>query len=99
MAFIYPNNISKMADIAIWTNSVTNNMFWPLILFALFCILFFSFMGYGATRAFAGSSFITAILAILMAVMGLVSTYVLVGCIILAGIGLICMYAANHKEY
>lgn len=99
MAFAYPSNITKMADIAVYCNSVTSGFFWPLILFGLFCILFFSFLGYGANRAFSGSSFITMIIAIMMGVIGLVSAYVWVGTIILAAIALICMRSANNKEY
>ena len=97
--YSYPTNITKLADLALWTNNVTSGFFWPLILFAIFMILFLSFMSYGTTRAFAGSSFITMILAIMMGVIGLVSSYVWVGTIILAAAALMCMYAANHREY
>lgn len=99
MTYAMPTNITNAIGIAAYANSVTDYFFWPLILFAVFAILFFSFMGWGATRAFGGASFVTAILAILMAVMGLISTYVLVGCVLLAGIAFVCMYAANHREY
>jgi amino acid transporter len=99
MTYAYPTNVSSLVGIAIWTNQVTQNLFWPLILFALFCILFFSFMNYGATRAFGASSFITMIISILMGIIGLVSSYVWVGCIIVAAIAMVCLYASEHKEY
>ena len=99
MTFAYPTNITKIVDIAVYTNSVTSGMFWPLILFALFCILFFSFKSYPAERAFATSSFITMIIAIMFGIIGLVSAYVYVACIILAAIGIICLRNSNNKEY
>jgi hypothetical protein len=99
MVYAYPNGTVKLVDIAMWSNSVTSGFFWPLILFAIFCILFMSFLGYGATKAFTGSSFIVAVLSIMMATIGLISTYVMVGCFIMAAIALICMYLANHREF
>jgi len=96
--YSYPANITSLVDLASWTNNVTLGAFWPLILFGLFCIMFFSFMNYGVTRSFTTSSFITMLLGIMLGVIGLVSSYVWVGTIILAAIALVCNYITNHKE-
>jgi len=97
--YSYPSNITKLVDLAVWTNSVTTGFFWPLILFGLFIILFMSFKQYPTERAFAASSFITMLIAIMLGIIGLVSAYIYVGTIILAAIALICLRSANNKEY
>ena len=99
MTYLYPNGTVGLSDLAVWTNSVTNSLFWPLTLFGLFCILFFSFKQYPTERAFAASSFITMIIAILMGIVGLVSPYIYVGAMILAGIGLVALRSSNNKEF
>jgi len=95
----YPTNITSLSDLAVWTNNVTGGIFWPMALFGFFCILFFSFKQYPTEKAFAASSFITMIIAIMLGIIGLVSPYVYVGTIILAAIGLIALRSSNNKEF
>ena len=99
MPYTYPTNITGLSDLAVWTNSITGGLFWPLILLGLFVILLISFKQYPGERAFAASSFITMLVAIMMAIIGIVSPYVCVGTIILAGIGLVALRSSNNKEF
>ena len=95
----YPTNTTKMADIALYVNSVTMGWFWPLILIALFVILLISFKQYPMERAFATSSFITTIIAIMMGIIGLVSFYVVVLCGVVTAIAVIVLRSSNNKEF
>ena len=100
MTFAYPTNISGVAGLASWANIVTDSWFWTMILFALFVILFFSMKLYSTERAFAASSFITMIIAILIGSIGLLKNgLVLTAFIILGGLGLVVLWATNHKSY
>ena len=99
MTYAYPTNITKMADLAIWTNNVTSGYFWSLILFALFAILFFSFKSYSTERALATSSFVTMIIAIMFGVIGLVSSYVVILTMVIAGGSVIMLRSSNNREY
>ena len=98
MVYAYPN-ITKVTDLAVWCNSVTSGMFWPLIFFALFVILFFSFKQYSTERAFATSSFVTMIIGILMGVIGLVNSYVVILTMVIAGISVVVLRNTNNREY
>ena len=98
--YSYPTNTtSTLVDLATWSNQVTNGIFWPLILFGLFVILFFSFKNFPTERAFATSSFITMIIAIMMGIIGLVSSYVWVLTIIVAAVSVIALRSSNNREY
>ena len=99
MVFAYPSNITRIADIALWTNSVTAGLFWPLILLALFVIMLISFKQYPMERALATSSFITTIIAIMMGIIGLVSFYVVVLCGVVTAIAVIVLRSSNNREY
>ena len=99
MTYAYPSNITNLVDMAKWTNVVTVGFFWPLILLGLFCILFFSFKSYSTERALATSSFITMIIAIMLGIIGLVSSYIVVLTIVIAGISVIVLRSTNNKEF
>ena len=98
MVYAYPN-ITKVSDLAVWSNSVTSGMFFPLILLALSIILFFSFKQYSTERAFATSSFVTMIIGILMGVIGLVNSYVVILTMVIAGISVVVLRNTNNREY
>jgi len=99
MTYPLPSNVTKIVDLAVWTNSVTNNMFWPLILLGLFVILFFSFKGFQTERAFATSAFVTMIIGIMFGIMGLVSSYVVIFTMIVAAGAVIALRNSNNREY
>ena len=96
--YSYPN-VTGVFGLVQWCNSVTNDWFIPLILIGLYVILFISFMGYSTPRAFGASSFICALIAVLFGMIGLLGFKFVTGFIILGAIGLIVLYASNHKEY
>ena len=99
MTYPLPSNVTKIVDLAVWTNSVTNQMFWPLILLGLFVILFFSFKGFQTERAFATSAFVTMIIGIMFGIMGLVSSYVVIFTMIVAAGAVIALRNSNNREY
>jgi len=99
MTYAYPSNITGISDLALWTNNVTGGWFWSMILMGLFVILFMSFKSYSTERAFATSSFVCMIIGIMMGVMGLISSYVVVLLMVIAGIAVIALRNTNNREY
>jgi len=99
MSYAYPTGVVKLVDIALWCNTVTAGMFWPLILLGLFVILFFSFKGFQTERAFATSAFVTMIIGIMFGIMGLVSSYVVIFTMIVAAGAVIALRNSNNREH
>ena len=97
--YSYPTNITNLAGLALWANSVTGSLFWPLILLGLFAIMFFSLKNYPMERSFATSSFVTAIIGIMFYLIGLVSAYIVVGIMVVTAISVIVLRNSNNREY
>jgi len=69
------NNITGMYTIFQYVQEVSENWFFPLVLFGLFIILFVIFRGssYSNSKPFAASCFFTMILSILFRAMNFIS--------------------------
>lgn len=99
MAYTYPTTMTGIYGLATWVNTVTGGWFWSLILLALFAILFFSFKSYQTSRAFAGASFITMVVGILMGAIGLIPVKIIILCIILGAFGIVALRTSNSQSY
>lgn len=86
MAYYYPlENITDPLGFLLYTNKLTNYMMGPAIIGAFFVIMFVSMKRYESEKAFAASSFLSAILCFLFFLIGLTS----VEHVMLAGIAVI----------
>jgi len=99
MTYAYPTNTTNIMSLAIWMNTVTDGWFWSIILIGLFAILWFSTKQYGNERSLAFSSFITAIAAILLGLMELITQWVVVLVMIIASGSVIILRNINNKEF
>jgi len=68
-------NVTGMYTLFQYVQEVSNDIFFPLVLFGLLIILFVIFKGssYSNSQPFAGSSFFIMIMAILFRTMGFIS--------------------------
>lgn len=90
MPDIYPlpeaNQTIGINEIATYVNGVTSGLFFPLILFALFVIIFITTMNFGNGRAFVFASFFCAIISIFMVIARLLNpTFMYLLFVLLAG--------------
>jgi hypothetical protein len=95
MADIYPypteNQTLGFNEIVAWTNDVTNNLLFPLILLAMFVITFVGTMNFGNGRAFTYSMFFCSVLAIFMTVARMLNPVWMYLCFVGLGIALLIM--------
>ncbi|MBU1449276.1 hypothetical protein KKF45_05520 [Patescibacteria group bacterium] len=99
MTYAMPSNLTNVHGLAGYVNSVTDGMFFTMILFAFYVILFMSLKSYNTERAWAASSFITMVIAIFFGTMTLVPSWVVLLSILLAAISLITLRMSNNKEF
>ncbi|MEX0597451.1 MAG: hypothetical protein WD512_13230 [Candidatus Paceibacterota bacterium] len=89
----YPtvNQTSSFNGIAEYVNQVTNNLFFPLILLAMFVITFVTTMHLGTGRAFVFASFFCSIIAIFLVIGGLLGSGYMYLLFVMLGIGLMLL--------
>jgi len=62
-----PGNITSIGQLGVYVNTVTSNLFWPVVLLGFFVVMFSTLtVIYGAKRGFAGASFPVAVIAAIM---------------------------------
>jgi hypothetical protein len=77
MPYANITNISSFTNLLQYVNG-QEPIFGPMIVFTCFVVFFLAIKGrFSTSRAFAGSSFITMIVAVLMRVLELVSDYII----------------------
>jgi len=95
MTDIYPwieeNQTLGINELAEYVSQVTNGMFFPLILLAMFVITFVSTMHYGNGKAFVFSTFFCSILAIFLVIAGLLNSGWMYLLFVMLGIGLMLL--------
>ena len=90
-------NMTGLFDYFSWVQDVSGGFFFPLVLFALFIIMFIAIKGtYTSSRAFVTSSFICTVLAIMMGILGFVAQWIIYAFVILTAIGAIWAYVDNQ---
>ena len=82
---------TNMADLLLNLDNVTGNIIGSSILLVIFSIFFVKFIEEGPKVAYAASIVITAIVAILMAAMGVIAFEILIFVIVMAAIGGVMM--------
>lgn len=95
MVDIYPwpgeNQTLDINGIGAYVTAVTDGIFFPLILFALFIITFVVTMGYGIGRAFVFASFFSSIIAIFLVVGGFLNPGFMYLLFVMLGVGLMIL--------
>lgn len=78
MTFANPN-ITEISQLATYANTVTNDLFWNGFLLTLWIILFLAQKGYRSEAAVTSASFVCAIVAFLLSLLGLVNPTWIIG--------------------
>jgi len=76
---------------------LTDSWFFLLILLAMFIIVFISLKAYSSSRAFAGASWLTMILSIILRTVGFIDNKWMYLSIILVGISVIWLHIEGKK--
>lgn len=96
MTYPNPTNLTGLKDLGTYANTVTLGWFWNIILFSLFCTIFFALKSYTAYRAFATASFITWLISLLLFVIGWIDLSIFILCSVLGGVGLVALKSQNQ---
>jgi type II secretory pathway component PulF len=88
MVFRDPN-MTSWYEIFHFANEVTDNAFGIFIILGVFIITFLALKNHPAEKAFASSTFITAVIGIILRLMNIIDAYVMFICIIGAGISIV----------
>ena len=95
MSDIYPypteNQTTSINGIGEYVSQVTNGLFFPLVLLALFVISFVTTMSFGNGRAFVFASFFCSIIAIFLVIAGLLNAGWMYLLFVMLGIGLMLL--------
>lgn len=100
MAYETPGMMNNTVDVFTWVNSVVDNMFFPMILMAIFTIIFIKMLfnsSNTSSKAFSAASFTTMILTIFARTLNFVSTGFMSIFIIMTAIGAIWMHMENQS--
>lgn len=90
-------NMDGMFGFFQWVQDVSGGFFFPMVLFAVFIIMFIAIKGtYTSSRAFVTSSFICTILSIMLGILGFVAQWVIYGFVVLTAIGAVWAYIENQ---
>ena len=90
MTYAMPNAVN-MSDLFLYPNTITNNMFWPGIVFTFFIVAYMA-MRLGTRdgiEAFAGSSFVTMLVSLPLAALGYINPVISIVFLVFAAIGLL----------
>jgi len=98
MAYDTPGMMNSSVDVFTWANSVTSEMFFPLILIGVFIIIFVKMLfnpTNTTSKAFSASSFMVMILSVFARVLNFISTGYMSIFIIMTAIGAVWMHMEN----
>jgi len=99
MAYATPGAMNTSVDVFTWVNSVTDNWFFPMIIIAVFIIIFVKMLfneNNTASKAFSAASFMVMIIAVFSRVLNFVSTGFMSIFIIMTAVGAIWMQVENR---
>ncbi len=96
-----PNITNGIEDLFIYSNTITGNWFSPLILMAIFVIMFVSMKGYGirTEHAFVSSAFSMTIVSYLMVLIpGFLSPEVIAITTMITAISVLFLYKTGSPQ-
>jgi hypothetical protein len=90
MTYVLPTNVTRMSELFVWADQTVSGWLGPMILLSLFIVSYITTNAKTESgNAFTFSSILVTIVAILFRIIGIVDTYVLFICIILAALGVL----------
>lgn len=99
MTYVLPENVTGFLSFINYINLVTGeNLFFPLIIGAIWFIIFMASKAYTTPRAITIASFFAMVLCIVGRIVGLVSNTFMFLFIILTAFGIIWLHFENAKE-
>jgi len=90
-------NVTNIYELFGYVQTVSEGVFFPFILFAIFITTFISLKQYENSRAFAGAAFLNLVLSIILSVLNLLSSKFMYISIILVSISAIWLYLENAR--
>jgi hypothetical protein len=100
MALPYPTNISGIGDLALYTNSVTNNMYGNMFLIAFCLVVFITIKAqYTTDRAFITTTFLGAVVSVMLGTIGFVSSMWPLTLVALTLVGLIYQFIERETPF
>lgn len=100
MAYETPGMMNSTVDVFGWVNSVTQNMFFPMILIAVFVITFAKMLfnpANSASKSFSAASFMVMVLSVFARVLDFVDTGFMSIFIIMTAVGAMWMHMENKS--
>lgn len=85
-------NQTRFYDLFTFANTATGGIFGYLLILMIWVISYFSMKQYTDNRAFAFSTFITTIMAIMLSVIGIVNSQTVIICVIMTGLSIIYLF-------
>lgn len=85
------NESADFVGLFTFADRASGNIFFPVLLLVIWCVIFFSSKKYTTSRSWLISSFITMVLSVLFAILNLVSPKIMYLLILLTAIGAVWM--------
>lgn len=100
MTYTMPTNETSEGILSLfqYIQSVSDGMFFLLILFAIFVITFIALKNYTSSRAFAGAAFLNMILAIIMRTLELITNEWMYLSIVLVAFSAVWLHLDNSSR-
>ena len=94
----YPTpNITRPLDALVYLNTITGDVFWTLIVFALFVVVYLSLSVYNLKNALLPSFFISTFASAMLYGAGLVSGWVVSALMLGSGLATIWVYLSKSS--
>jgi len=99
MAFPQPN-ATDLPSLFSYANTVTSNWFWPLMLLAVYIVVYMTFSTrVDSRKAFATTGFFTGIIAAFMFVLSLINELTMIIAMVMALAGFLMLLFSESSPY
>lgn len=98
MTMYYPNpNVTRPLDVFTYLNTITGDVFWTLIVFAIFIIVYIGLSIYNFKNALLPSFFISTFTSAMLYGAGLVSSWVVAALMLGSGLATLLVYLSSSS--
>ena len=91
-------NLTGMFSLFEYVQGVSDGTFFPMILFAIFIIVFVSLKMYSTPRAFAGAAFFNFVIGGILGILGLIAPWVAYLGVIIVGFAVVWLHIENSQR-
>lgn len=95
---VLPQNTTGLVSFISWADGVVNGWFGPVILLALFMVIFLATKKEESKQAFAVAGFLTAIVAVMLRVLEIIPDRTLIISVVVAGAGILWLVVDREKR-